>query len=206
MNIQCQGVDVRKRVLAVLFPVILWTSCGRVPQTHYYALEYQLLSEPLVMSPLPVFIEKFAAYPLMDQDNLLYKTSPFEFKLDAYRRWVLPPHAMLTQEADAYFKQRKLFSEVLHKIPSDRACYLLTGRVMHFEEIDFGGQRTAFVSIWFETFNLKTETLVLSEIIEKKSQIQGDDAEAIIKAMSEATASVFDALAQALSSRFAQNP
>ncbi|RPH99018.1 MAG: hypothetical protein EHM72_12345, partial [Calditrichaeota bacterium] len=181
------------------------TCCGKAPQTHYYALEYKLLNEPVSLSPLPVFIEKFAAYPLMDQDNLLYKTSPFEFKLDAYRRWVLPPHAMLTQKADEYFKRRPLFSEVLHKIPSDRACYLLTGRVMHFEEIDFGGQRIAFVSIWFETFNLKNDALILSEIIENKSPIEGDDAEAIVEAMSKATASVFDALAQALSSRFARN-
>lgn len=196
----------RKLLLIILFSTIIWASCGRMPQTHYYSLEYELLSEPLSASPLPVFIEKFAAYPLMDQDKLLYKTSPFEFKLDAYRRWVLPPHAMLTQKADEYFKQRSIFSEVLHKIPSDRACYLLTGRVMHFEEIDFGGQRMALVSIWFETFNLKNETMILSEIIEKQSPIEGNDAEAIVKAMSEATASVFDALAQALSSRFALNP
>lgn len=181
-----------------LFVLLLFSACGQPPQTRYYTVEYQLLSQPQPVNPLPLFIRNFDAGPLLDQDHLLYKTSSYELKLDPYRRWILPPHQLLTDKARDYFQRRGIFSKVLYQIPPNREAYELVGHVQHFEEIAFGSQHSVHVAVWFELSHVGSKTVALSQVFEKSVTIVGDQPEDIIKAMSEATLAVLDDLASAL--------
>jgi ABC-type uncharacterized transport system auxiliary subunit len=189
---------VLKYSLFGLIVSLLFSACGQAPQTHYYALEYQLLSQPQPAAPLPLFVQNFDAGPLLDQDHLLYKPSIYELKLDPYRLWAVPPNQLLTDKAREYFQTRGIFSKVLYQIPPDREAYELIGHVQHFEEIVMDSQHTVHVAVWFELTNISSRALVLSQVFEKNVPVSGNQPEDIIKAMSEATLAMFDDLANAL--------
>jgi ABC-type uncharacterized transport system auxiliary subunit len=178
--------------------LLLFSACGQAPQTHYYALEYQLLSQPKQVSPLPLFVQNFDAGALLDQDHLLYKPSVYELKLDPYRRWAVPPHLLLTDKAREYFQTRGIFSKVLYQIPPDREAYELIGHVQHFEEIVDDSKHSVQIAVWFELTNMSSRTVVLSQVFEKRVPVVGNQPEDIVKAMSEATLAIFDDLASAI--------
>jgi ABC-type uncharacterized transport system auxiliary subunit len=189
---------VLKYSLFGLIVLLLLLACGQAPQTHYYALEYQLLSQPQPATPLPLFVQNFDAGPLLDQDHLLYKPSIYELKLDPYRRWAVPPHLLLTDKAREYFQTCGIFSKVLYQIPPDREAYELIGHVQHFEEIVMDSQHSVHIAVWFELSHVGSRTVVLSQVFEKSVPIAGNQPEDIVKAMSEATLAIFDDLASTI--------
>jgi ABC-type uncharacterized transport system auxiliary subunit len=78
--------------------------------------------------------------------------------------------------------------------------YSLFGRVNNFEEIDYDGDRKAFISICFELTTLDQREPLLTTTIEKETAITGGSVEDIVAAMSQATKLVFDQLATEIDS------
>lgn len=176
--------------------IMIFVACGQPPQTRYFTLDYPLTPKS-PLSPLPLFIQRFDAGPMLDQDCLLYKTSPYEIRRDPYRRWAQSPQELLTENIKLFFKNSGYF-QVTERIPMDREAYELFGRILHFEEIIEAGRRSAYVAMWFEAGHVGRRQVLLSQVIEKRAPIAGNQPEDIVRAMSEATSAVFHELAQAL--------
>lgn len=183
-------------VLSVAFAVLI--SCSQMPDTQYFTLEYDISAQPETVTDLPVYIEAFDANPLLDQDRMIYKTSQYELKLDHYRRWVMSPNGLVERKLNDYFHERGVFAYVVHQVPRDRQCYYLSGHVQSFEEVAYGPQRQAHIAIWFELMHMQTRDVLMSQLFEESVPITGDTADAIAAAMSQATLSLFDNLADRL--------
>lgn len=193
----------KKLLMGMIFLVGL-TSCSRPPQIQYYDLEL-VLSRGERSTALPLVVQPFEAGPMLDQEKFLYRNSPYELRTDPYRRWTMPPPALLTEQARRFFKESNQM-EVLSRLPADRRAYELRATVYNFEEIAIPDrQRTGRVTIWFELYDAAAKKVVLSEIIEKTAPISGGGAEAIVEALRAAAQAVFEELAAQIKAKAASD-
>ena len=182
-----------KTLIVICFGVLI-SSCGKMPETHYFSLEWQELSVPAADGIGVLHIQAFDAAPMLKYDKMMYKTSLYQVKYDNYRRWVMAPGSLLTQKAAEYFQSSGLFENVVLDVPRGMKCLSLFGRVNHFEEIDYAGQHKALISITFELTNFDERQPLFLTSIKKEVDVQGRNAEDIVAAMSQATRLVFEDL------------
>ena len=176
--------------------LILLLACGKTPETQYFTLEWQQLSEKSLHGSGVLHIQNFDAVPMLKNDKMLYKTSMYQIKYDNYRRWVMAPSSMLTHKAAEYFMESGLFDNVVLDIPRGSDSLSLFGRVNHFEEIDYNNEHEVVISISFELTSFDKRKPLLHATIEKQVPITGGAVEDIVAAMSQATKLVFDDLSE----------
>ncbi len=179
----------------IIFLVSLLVFCSQVPQTRYFILGERDVSPASETKDKTLVIRPFTADPLYEQDQMVYKESPFEVKYDHYRRWALPPARLLTLEAEKYFRACRHYRNVSRTVQGDDNFDMLEGHIERFEEVYQNNQRVAVVAIRFEFRNMDTRQLLWRDTIEKKVTISGGHSKDIVKAMSEATFRVFQAVA-----------
>lgn len=177
-------------VLAIL------AACGTVPETRYYTIELNQLSEQPHRIGQFLHVQKFDASPVLKYDKLMYKSSLYEIKYDAYRRWAAAPNILISEKAVEYFAESGLFDNVVTEIPPSRNGYSLFGYISHFEESVKAGKRIALVSINFDIFALHDRSLLLHKNIKQTAAIEDETIDGIMAAMSRATQSVFENLAK----------
>jgi ABC-type uncharacterized transport system auxiliary subunit len=189
-------LPVRYKNLLLIFVFAMLNACGNVPETHYYTVELKQLSQQNEHIGALLHIQAFDASTVLKYDKLMYKTSPYEIKYDAYRRWVATPSTLLSEKAVEYFRQSLLFDHVVMDMPQSREGYSLFGYVNHFEESLKNGQRLAVVSVAFDVYNLANRKLELHKNITQSAPIQNSTIDGIMAAMSSSVQSVFDELAK----------
>jgi len=183
------------RIFYLLLAITLVVSCGKVPETHYYTLEFKKLAQQEQHIDALLHIQAFNASSMLKYDKLVYKTSPYEIKYDAYRRWAATPSTLLSEKAFEYFRDADLFNQVVADAPIGVKGYSLYGCVNHFEESLQDGQRVALVSIDFNIYDLATNRKVARhKSITKSAPILEESIEGIMNAMSSAVQAVFDDL------------
>ena len=185
----------RFKNLVIFIPIIMLVACGKVPETHYYTLELEQLADASAKIGELLHVQPFDATSVLKYDKLMYKTSRYEIKYDAYRRWAATPSTLLSEKAVEYFQDSQLFDQVVMDMPTLKDGYSLFGFVNHFEESLKDGKRIALVSISFDVYNLSDRKRELHKSIESTAPIDGETIESIMGAMSNATQSVFDQLA-----------
>jgi len=118
---------------------LLLHGCGGVPETFYYTLAFGN-SAPLNdgHSPLPfaLGVEKFQSEVIYDDDRIIYRDSPYEVKYYFYRRWVAPPRHLITEKIVGYLSDSGLFEKVTTYPSIVEVKYVLSGRLLAFEEWD----------------------------------------------------------------------
>lgn len=185
------------RTFYLLLAVVLVVSCGKVPESHYYTLEFSKLAQQDQHIDALLHIQAFDASSILKYDKLAYKASQYEIKYDAYRRWAAAPSTLLSEKAVEYFRTSGLFNQVVSDAPIGVKGYSLFGCVNHFEESLQDGQRVALVSIDFSIYDLAGDRkLTRHKSITKSAPIQEESIEGIMNAMSNAVQSVFDDLAK----------
>ncbi len=118
-----------------------FASCSAPPEIHYYTLdpEMQVASED--HSDAPVFpyrvgVVKLDGGVLYGDDRIIYRQTPYEVKHWNYRRWIAPPNELVTQTLRGVLKQEKIFSDVVGYPAPLPPRYMLSGKLLAFEEWD----------------------------------------------------------------------
>jgi|GEM_PF-7051250 len=181
---------------SIIFLISLFVFCSQVPQTRYFVIGESDVSPASETKDKTLVVRTFTADPLYNQDQMIYKETPFEVKYDHYRRWALPPARLLSQEAEKYFRASRRYKNVSRTMPEDDDFDILEGHVERFEEVYQDNQRVAVVAIHFELRNMNERKLMWQETIQKKVSFTGGQSKNIVKAMSEATFRVFQEVVQ----------
>jgi len=127
----------RDRLAGLFFPALfLLTACGSVPQPSFYALNIPENTGRNARSPIPVRlgIERFESGILYSDDRLIYRDSEFEVKHWNYQHWVAPPHILIPEYLQEYLRTREIFEEVVSYPLNRQVQYVLSGKVLSFEE------------------------------------------------------------------------
>ena len=179
---------------------ILFLACGHAPQTHYFTLQMPDREIDNSARAGILYIQHFTAEAPLVQDRLVYKTSPFEFKFDHYRRWIVPPAELLTSKAVDYFRASGPFAIVTLAPPRNEDALILNARVRRFDEVLSGGERTVVIDLWIEIMNYRDRQMLWTGTLRNERPVQGSGIGAILSAMSEGTCVIFDELKSILSS------
>ena len=179
--------------LVLLFFLVAFISCGKLPETRYFTLNYDMEQQPEAGHGI-LFVKKFQTDPIYNNDKMIYKVSDYEVKFDNYRRWVLTPGDMLTVQATDHLRHSGMFDWVTNLPPRNREYKVLDGRVIHFEEIYEKEKRFVDVGIVFAMYLSHSEVPVLNKTIEQRVEITQPGVNGIVSAMSKATQMVLDQL------------
>jgi len=118
---------------------LLLQSCGGVPETYYYTLAFEpdkKLNDGHAPLPFALGVQKFESEVIYDDDRIIYRDSPFEVKYYFYRRWVAPPRHLVTEKIVNYLSDSGLFEKVTAYPAPANVKYVLSGRLLAFEEWD----------------------------------------------------------------------
>ena len=152
----------------------VWWSCGGVPPTFYYRIDYTLPATDDTGHAIPVTlgIGRFDATSLYEGDRIVYRKSRYEVNYYNYRRWVAAPQKIVTEKIYSHIKKSGLFKDVVRLPSSMQPDYVLAGQLQAFEEWDEGESWFGLVTIeftlkatasgiiiWDKTFSEKTKSL-----------------------------------------------
>jgi ABC-type uncharacterized transport system auxiliary subunit len=123
-----------------LLAVLVAASCGSVPKTYYYTL--QLPAPPSSNDPKTNYVlgvERFRASEVLRDDRIVFYESPTQLNYYEYHRWGSDPAGMLEELATRKLDRSGVFKDV-RRLPSRAPVdYILRGRVLNFEEVDYEG-------------------------------------------------------------------
>ena len=176
-----------------LFLLSILLSCGHIPETRYYRIDYPIVQQKATKRQSAVCINRFKADPLYSQDKLIYTTSRYEMRFDHYRRWITPLPEMLTEKAVQHLRASGMFNHVANDYPAKEYGLVISATIKRFDEDAQGDDHVAKVAIWFKIENSSHE-LVWSGLVEKESKIVALSADGVIKAFSDVTQMIFDEL------------
>lgn len=159
--------------LLVVLGVLLCGACGGVPRTYYYTLETP--SPPALVDPKTNFVlgvEHFRAPEVLRDDRILYYQSATQMNFYEHHRWGTDPATMLTEFTAQWADGLGVFSQVLPlpaRVPVD---YILRGRVLHCEEVDYPAGTKARVGLELTLVRTRDRSVVWSARNKVENPIQ----------------------------------
>ncbi len=187
----------------------LLTACGGVPETFYYTVSnlkvapdqadnHQAGTRDIVLG-----VEKFSAETLYNDDRIIYRDSPFEVKYYHYRRWAAPPRALVTDETLKRMRASACCREVVASPSAGRVDYLLTGRVLAFEEWDRDEKWYGRVALLVQLLDPASRRVLWSEVFQAETPAAKKVPAAIVEAISTSLQQCISELQNKLPAAFA---
>ena len=108
--------------------------------------KFMLVVEPLRLNTpeserpyaFKVEVGKFDVSRLFDSNQIVFRKSAEEIKLDEVHRWAVRPSEMITDAVEQYLKDAKLFTVITQNFLDTDPDYTLTGTVKAIERVDSG--------------------------------------------------------------------
>jgi ABC-type uncharacterized transport system auxiliary subunit len=183
----------------------LLPGCGGVPETFYYMPAFES-SQPLNDGHLPlpfaVGVEKFQSEMIYDDDRIIYHDSPFEIKYYHYRRWVAPPRHLVTEKVLSSLADSGLFEKVTAYPSMVNVKYVLSGRLLAFEEWDEQDKWFGKVTFKASLYEPATQRVVWSGTFAHQQPVAKKIPAAVVEAISLSLKQCLDDLAKALAEEF----
>lgn len=184
----------------------LLQGCGGVPETFYYTVAFEA-SQPINdgHSPLPLAlgVEKFQSEMIYDDDRIIYRDSPFEIKYYYYRRWVAPPRHLVTEKVLSHLSESGLFERVTAYPSMVNVKYVLSGRLLAFEEWDEQDKWYGKVSFKASLYDPATQRVAWSGTFAHQQPVARKIPTAVVEAISLSLKQCLDDLAKALAEELA---
>ncbi len=185
-----------KKYLLGFIATLFLMSCGHIPETHYFTINYPLVSSQNANGHGVIWVRKYDSDPLYSQDKFVYKTSEYEVKFDNYRRWVSTPVELLTLQTVEHLRASGAFANVTLFQPRQDTYLYLSGRIKKFEEVWWGDEHLADVALWINVAKAPEHETVWSGLLEQKVKIDGPSENAILRAMSKAVQNTLNELVE----------
>ncbi|MDZ7288805.1 MAG: ABC-type transport auxiliary lipoprotein family protein [candidate division KSB1 bacterium] len=179
----------------------LLSTCGGVPETFYYTLAMEHNPPPdndQAMLPFALGVEKFQSEVIYDDDRIIYRDSPFEIKYYYYRRWVAPPRHLVTEKVLNYLADSGLFEKVTTYPSIVNVKYVLSGRLLAFEEWDEQNHWYGKVGFKASLYDPATQRIIWTGKFEHLQPVDKKIPAAVVEAISLSLKQCLDDLARSL--------
>jgi len=197
----------QRNIILIILIIGLLSSCGSIPDIHYYMIDYAVESEK---EKAPTYqgilgIERFSADPLYDSDRIVYRDSAYEVKFYHYHRWVTLPKDIVTEKAIEQFRDSHLFEEVVQFPRFSNIDYLLRGTIKSFEEWDEQNEWLAHVKLHLELVNREDGSLIWQGIVAKKTKVAEKKPVELVHAISQSLQSCIKQAIQQIDKTLSEN-
>lgn len=178
---------------AALLGTLMLAGCGGVPATHYYTVAMPAAAPAAdAGTPVTLDIARFSATQALRDDRILYYQSPTELNYYEYHRWTAQPAEMLAEFIARRLKASGAFSRVSlfpHSAPGD---YILHGRLLNFEELDYEAGGHVRVALELSLVRSSNHKVIWSETGRAERGIQGKGVAAVADALNACTTQITD--------------
>ncbi len=181
-------------------------SCGKVPLTNYYTL--RVPPPPQAHDPrtsAALGIERLSAPDALRDDRIVYYESPTQLNFYNYHRWSSEPATMMRDSIARRLRQEGVFSEIRMVPAREPVDYVLRGRLLNFEEVDFEGAVKGRVALELTLSRARDRRLIWSGTRQGESAAQGKGVSAVVEALNAASDQVLNGLLSALVARVEQD-
>jgi cholesterol transport system auxiliary component len=183
----------RSLSLGGLAGILLLCACGGVPKTRYYTVAMPAPAPASdARTSFVLDVPRFRAADILRDDRILYYKTPTEVNRYEYHRWSATPAEMMAELAARRLRAMGAFQQVRlfpRSIPGD---YILQGRLMDFEELDYEPGGRVRVSLQLELLRTRDRKVVWSETRRSERGIQGKGVAAVAEALNASAAQVLD--------------
>jgi len=187
-----------------ILPVALFLSAlgcggGKIPPTHYYALDL-----PAAPAPKPSTAqESLAVRPVtaadpFTQDRIVYRPSRQEVGFYEYHRWAADPRESVQSALLAKLKASGLFKNVAGYDGRLKADYILQTRIERLEEVDFESGVKVYVELAAELVDADTGRVAWTGRGQGSGSVTSPEVKEVVAEMSKATAASLDQIVEGL--------
>lgn len=167
---------------------VLIAACGGIPRMHYYTVAMPApapKNDPKTSMVLDV--ERFGAPDVLRDDRILYYESPTELNYYEYHRWSADPAEMMADLLARRLRGTDVFSDVRLFPHSGAGDYVLRGRLLNFEELDYEAGGRVRLGLELMLVRTKDHQVVWSDRRQKEGSIQGKGVSSVVNALNTLT-------------------
>ncbi len=174
--------------IAVLALVAMGACGGKIPPTHYYALDLSVPATPRPANPLDhsVMVMPVRAADMLTQDRIVYRPSREEVGYYEYHRWADEPRSSVTAALMRILREKGTFSQVAMFDGRTKADYILRGRISRLEEVDFEEGVKVYAALELELIDGQDASVAWSGTGEASSPVATAEMRDVVGRMSEA--------------------
>lgn len=176
-------------VLTLGFAIAFLCGCGgKIPPTRYYTLKFPALApagDPKTSAVLE--IEPFRAAENLRDDRVLYYESPTQFSYYEYHRWSPDPATLFAEMMERHLHEMALFAHVRAAPTHEPADYLLMGRLLNFEELDYEPGGKVRVAVQLRLVRATDHKTVWSDRRQVERSIGEHGVDGVVNALSAAS-------------------
>ncbi len=194
-----------------LVAALVLLGCGGAPKIHYYTLRFPSPSPPAdSKTSYIVGVERFRAPDVLRDDRILYFESPTQLNFYSYHRWSQDPGALVAELAARRLDSMDVFSQVRLFPSREPSDYLLKGRLLSFEEVDYEGAVKGRVGLELALVRTSDQKIVWSDTRQSERAAEGKGVEGVVNALNRSTAELLDqvlpGLAAEVERQFKESP
>ena len=171
--------------LAALACAMFVAGCGAARPVHYYTLEQPPAAQPAESKAhaVSLLVARVRATRLLEDDRIVYGTSPVEMGVYTEHRWAEPPPEMIGTMLIERLRATGQYESVQRLSGAARGDYVVRGRLIALKELDLPSGIVARFAMELELFEPKTGTVVWSQTYQHDEPVQKKTVEAVVEAL-----------------------
>lgn len=150
-------------------------------------------------------IERFSAPEILRDDRLVYYESATQLNFYQYHRWSSEPATMMRDLVAQRLAQMGLFAEVRLLPAREPVDYLLRGRLLNFEEVDYASSVQGRAALELTLVRTRDRKVLWTAVRQAQSAVQGRGTPAVVEAVNAASEQVLSELLPLLVARAEQD-
>ena len=182
--------------------LLLLTSCGggKVPNTHYYALDLPAAPQTPPADALrhTLAVMPVQASSMLTQDRIVYRPNREEVGYYEYHRWAEDPRTSVQNALLARLRQTGAFATVAPYDGRTKADFVLRTRIDRLEEVDFEQGVKVYTTISAELVDGETARVVWTGVGTGDGAVTQSDVREVVSKMSVAAKQALDQIAEGL--------
>ena len=177
--------------VTLIAALVIMAGCGgAIPKTHYYVLDLpspapaasRAADDP--PSSYTAVVLPFRAPEPLDQDRIVYSSSPVELSYYQYHRWAELPSPLLTSALAGRVRNLGLFASVSMFDGRTKGDYLIRPHLERLQEIDREGGVTVQVQMSVDAVEAKTNHVVWRSEASHSGAVTAGEVGAVVTEMS----------------------
>ena len=171
--------------IAATVVLVVLASCGASRPVRYYTLEKPPAAAPAAANAYPVslLVARVRATRLLEDDRIVYGTSPVEMGVYSEHRWAEPPPEMIGTMLVERLRSTGQYKSVQRLAGAARGDYVVRGRLISLKEMDLAPGIVARFGMELELFQPKTGTVVWSQTYEHDEPVEKKAVNAVVEAL-----------------------
>ena len=180
--------------------LLVLASCGggKIPDTHYYALDLPPAPQAAPAGALrhTLAVLPMRATEMLTQDRIVYRPTREEVGYYEYHRWAEDPRTSIQNALIGRLRQTGAFATVALFDGRTRADYLLRSRIDRLEEVDFEQGVKVYATVSAELVDGETARVVWTGVGTGEGSVAQSDVREVVSRLSEATKQGLDEIAE----------